>query len=295
MNPSGDQRPLNLVVVGGGTAGWLAALVLQAEARRAGRPLALTLVESSKVPTIGVGEGTTSLFGGVLQALGINEAEFLARTDATIKYGIRHRDWRRLGHSYDGPIDDAYALTDRIPGGGAWLDTFCVAAGRSVTAPHVFSALMARGKAPVAQVGGRQVPVSRFHHAYHFDQAKVGAYLRDKAQGITHVDALVDGAERDPETGDITALRLDTGERLQGDFFIDCTGFRRSLIRGEMGADWVSYGDSLPVNRAMPFWLDLPEGAELPAYTLAWAQKSGWMWRRPAAGALRFSPFDGRP
>lgn len=286
MNPSGDQRPLKMVVVGGGTAGWLAALVLQAEARRAGRPLALTLVESSKVPTIGVGEGTTSLFGGVLQALGLDEAEFLARTDATIKYGIRHRDWRRLGHSYDGPIDDAYALTDRIPGGGAWLDTFCVAAGRSVTAPHVFSALMARGKAPVAQVGGRQVPVSRFHHAYHFDQAKVGAYLRDKAQGITHVDALVDGAERDPETGDITALRLDTGEQLPGDFFIDCTGFRRSLIRGEMGADWVSYGDSLPVNRAMPFWLDLPEGAELPAYTLAWAQKSGWMWQIPTQGRI---------
>ncbi|MEZ5451124.1 MAG: tryptophan 7-halogenase, partial [Thiolinea sp.] len=111
-----EQQAIRLVIVGGGTAGWLAALILQAEARRQHLPLHITLVESSKIPTIGVGEGTTSIFGGVLQALGLDEAEFLAHTDATIKYGIRHRDWRRVGHYYDGPIDDAYALTERIAG-----------------------------------------------------------------------------------------------------------------------------------------------------------------------------------
>ena len=131
---------IRLVVVGGGTAGWLSAMILQAEAKRRNLKLDITLIESSKIPTIGVGEGTTSIFGGVLQALGLNEAEFLAKTDATIKYGIRHCDWRRLGHTYDGPIDDAYDLADRIPNEGAWIDTFCVAAGRSVTEPHLFQA-----------------------------------------------------------------------------------------------------------------------------------------------------------
>jgi len=281
-----SPQPLQLVVVGGGTAGWLSALLLQAEAKRLGRRVEITLVESSKVPPIGVGEGTTSIFGDVLQSLGIDEAEFLAKTDATIKYGIRHRDWRRLGHSYDGPIDDAYALADRVPNGGSWIDTFCVAAGRSVAEPHLFSALMAGGKAPVAEAGGRTVPVSRFHHAYHFDQAKVGVFLRDRADGITKVDALVQGAEKDALTGDITALVLDNDTKLAGDFFIDCTGFRRSLIAGEMGAEWVGYGDVLPVNRAMPFWLDLEDGQEIPGYTLAWAQKNGWMWQIPTQGRI---------
>jgi hypothetical protein len=279
------QRPVHLVVVGGGTAGWLSAHLLQAEAKRLGKPLKITLIESSKVPTIGVGEGTTSVFGGVLQTLGFDEADFLAHTDATIKFGIRHRDWRRLGHYYDGPIDDCYALAGRVPNAGSWIDTFCVAAGRSVAEPHVFATLMAGGKAPVAVVNGRHIPVSRFHHAYHFDQAKVGAYLRTKAQGIEMIDALVSGATRD-EAGNIVALILDNGETLAGDFFIDCTGFRRAVVSGVMGVKWVDYGDVLPVNRAMPFWLDLTEGQELPTFTHAWAQKSGWMWQIPTQGRI---------
>jgi len=273
--------PISIVIVGGGTAGWLSALLLQAEAKRLGRTITLTLIESSKVPTIGVGEGTTSIFGGVLQSLGIEERDFLAKTDATIKYGIRHRDWRRLGHSYDGPIDDAYALADRIPNAGSWIDTFCVAAGRSVADPHVFSALMAGNKAPVARIQGRDVPISQFHHAYHFDQAKVGQFLRSKACDIKTIDAVVQTADRDPETGHIKSLCLDTGERVGADFFIDCTGFRRALIAGIMGEPWVSYADTLPVNRAMPFWIYLDPTQDIPTYTHAWAQSSGWMWQIP--------------
>lgn len=281
-----SAAPLRMVVTGGGTAGWLAALIFQAEAKRRGVPLSLTLVESSRIPTIGVGEGTTSIFRDVLLSLGLDEREFLANADATIKYGIRHRDWRRVGHHYDGPIDDVYHLADKVPNAGLWIDTFCVAAGRTVASPHVFSALMAGGKAPVAEVNGREVPVSQFHHAFHFDQAKVGAWLRTKAQGIAQVDGVVDRAEHDPESGDISALLLDDGRRVEGDFFVDATGFRRKLISAEMGADWVRYADILPVNRAMPFWLDLEPGEELPPYTHAWAQKAGWMWQIPTAGRI---------
>ncbi len=275
-----------LVIVGGGTAGWLAALILQATAEQQGLPLAITLIESSQVGTIGVGEGTTSVFGGVLQALGIPETEFLAQTDATIKYGIRHRDWRKLGHFYDGPIDDPYALTDRLPEAGSWLDTYCVASGKSVTRTHVFSALMAAGKAPVAQVQQRLVPVSQFHHAYHFDQAKVGAYLRSRATGIQVLDRLVESGERDPETGNLTTLYFQDGTSLQGDFFIDCTGFSRTVIQKIMGVEWVRYGEVLPVNRAMPFWLELEDDQELPTFTHAWAQKAGWMWQIPTQGRI---------
>ena len=91
----------NIVIVGGGTAGWLAALVLRETVVRSRLNFDVTVVESSKIPTIGVGEGTTAVFRGLLQQLEIDEFAFLRDTDATIKYGIRHRDWRRLGHSYD--------------------------------------------------------------------------------------------------------------------------------------------------------------------------------------------------
>jgi hypothetical protein len=81
--------------------------------------------------------------------------------------------------------------------------------------------------------------------------------------------------------GDVTALLFEDGQRLEGDFFIDATGFRKRLIVGELGAEWISYARELPVNRAIPFWLDVEEGQEIANYTLAWAQEAGWMWQIP--------------
>lgn len=277
------QDALRFAVVGGGTAGWLSALILQESARRSDLPIKLSVIESSKIPTIGVGEGTTAVFRGLLLQLGFDEFEFLRETGATIKYGIRHQDWRRLGHSYDGPIDDPHLVSQTPPGvTSSWLNQYCIAAGRSVTEPHLFSYLMKQNAAPFVTEGrDTPLPVSPFHHAYHFDQALVGQYLRKKAKGITLIDAVVSGADRDPETGDITRLLLDGAADLAVDFVIDCTGFRRALIGQELGASWVSYQDRLPVNRAMPFWLDHADGAEIAPLTLAAAQGAGWMWQIP--------------
>ena len=98
------------VIVGGGTAGWLAAFVLADAAKRKALPIAITVVESSKIPTIGVGEGTTAVFRMLLKNLGIDEMEFLRETEATIKFGIRHKNWRGDGLHYDGPIDDPHQV-----------------------------------------------------------------------------------------------------------------------------------------------------------------------------------------
>lgn len=265
--------PAHIVIVGGGTAGWLAAMMLSGVAARERAATQITVIESSKIGTIGVGEGSTAVFRQLLKHLHLDEAEFLRDTGATIKYGIRHRDWRRLGHHYDGPIDDP-----RLVAGGADLDSYAVAAGRPVAEAHLFQHLLNANRAPVADRDGRIVPAGPFHHAFHFDQALAGAWLKKKSKGIHVIDDQITGVETGG--GGITALHLESGARVDGDFFLDCTGFRRALVK-ELGAQWISYSDVLPVNRAMPFWVDIPEGDEIEPCTLAWAQKSGWMWKIP--------------
>lgn len=261
--------PDHIVIVGGGTAGWIAALMLQAEMKRRKADTRITVIESSKIGTIGVGEGTTAVFRHLLQHLGIDEFSFLRETGATIKYGIRHRDWRRLGHHYDGPIDD---VAQMAPG----IDTYAVAAGRPVAEAHLFQRLIDKRRAPFARDG--VTPAGPYHHAFHFDQAKAGAFLRVQAAGVTVVDDQVSGVVQ--AEGRITEIVLESGQRLAADLFIDCSGFARVLI-GQMGASWQSYSDILPVNRAMPFWLPIGEGEEIDPVTLAHAQGAGWMWKIP--------------
>ena len=278
--------PFRIAIVGGGTAGWLSALIIQDAAGRAGLTVDVAVVESSKIPTIGVGEGTTAVFRGLLTHLGFDEFEFLRETEATIKYGIRHRDWRKLGHTYDGPIDDPMLLARTPPNiDSSWLNQYCISTGRPVSEPHLFTRLMAKGRAPFVQTGRETpLPVSPFHHAYHFDQAKVGQFFRKKALGILQIDATVKGVEK--EDGNITKLLLDGAEDLDVNFVIDCTGFRRAIIAEEMGAKWESYAENLPVNRAIPFWLDHKDGEEIAPYTLAWAQSAGWMWQIPTQSRM---------
>ncbi len=119
--------PNRIVVVGGGTAGWLAAMMLSDVAAKKSPGTSVTVIESSKIGVIGVGEGSTAIFRQMLRRFGLDEEEFLRETGATIKFGIRHRDWRRLGHHYDGPIDDPHLVAPGVP-----LDCYAVAAGKPV-------------------------------------------------------------------------------------------------------------------------------------------------------------------
>jgi glycine/D-amino acid oxidase-like deaminating enzyme len=276
-------EPAHFVIVGGGTAGWLTAFILQDSARRMKLDARFSVVEPSKIPTVGVGEATTAAFRVFLKQFGIDEFEFFRETGATFKLGIRHQDWRRKGFTYYGPIDDPHQVVAPPPGAPSdYLNVYAISAGKSITDMHMFGPLLERKKAPYAKKpDGSLIPLGPFHHAYHFDQALVGKFLKSKSKGVEVVDAVISGVERDAESGDIIALQLDNGERLAGDFFIDATGFRKRLIVQELKAPWISYAEELPVNRALPFWLDIKPGAEIANYTLAWAQEAGWMWQIP--------------
>ena len=273
----------HFVIVGGGTAAWIAAFIFQDSARRSGLNARISVVESSKIPTVGVGEASTAAFRVFLQHFGINEFEFFRETGATFKLGIRHQDWRREGYTYYGPVDDPHQVVAPPPGAPSdYLNVYSVSAGRKVQDMHLFGPLLERKKAPYAKkADGSLIPLGPFHYAFHFDQALVGKFLKARSAGIAIVDAIVAGVERDAETGHIAALVLDDGQRLVGDFFVDATGFRKQLIVRELNAPWLSYAKELPVNRALPFWLDIKPGEEIANYTLAWAQEAGWMWQIP--------------
>lgn len=261
--------------------------MLQRHATDNNLPIEIAVVESSRIPTIGVGEGTTAVFRQILYELQLDETDFVRATGATIKFGIRHKDWRRKGHSYDGPIDDPNLLVANpafTPAEQASaLDVYAVSTSQSVAEMHLFNQLMARRKCPFGldRDTGELIPSGPFQHAFHFDQARVGAWLREQATGIDYIDAEVDGVRKNAETGLIEALLLKEGGEVAGDFFFDCTGFRRKLIGECMGAGWVSYRDTLPVNRAMPFWIEHDDCEDIAPLTLAWAQKAGWMWSIP--------------
>jgi hypothetical protein len=283
MTKDKEKRPAHFVVVGGGTAGWIAAFILVDSARRRNLDIEVSVVESSKLPTVGVGEATTAAFRVFLKSFGIDEFEFFRKTEATFKLGIRHHNWRRPGFTYYGPIDDPHQVVEAPAGAPSdYLNIYSVSAGRPVQDMHLFGPLLERRKAPYAlKADGSLLPLGPFHNAFHFDQSLVGKFLREKAQGVTHIDALVTGVERDMASGDVNALVLEDGNRVEGDFFIDATGFRKRLIVGELKAPWISYTQELPVNRAMPFWLPIEEGEEINNFTHAWAMKSGWMWQIP--------------
>jgi hypothetical protein len=276
-------RQSHFVVVGGGTAGWIAAFIIQDSARRKGINARISVIEPSSIPTVGVGEATTAAFRVLLKHFNIDEFEFFRKTGATFKLGIRHEDWRRKGYTYYGPIDDPHQVIQPPPGAPSdYLNVYAIAAGRPITDMHLFGPLLEQKKAPYARkADGSLIPLGPFHHAYHFDQALVGRFFASKSSGVDIIDAVVSGVHRSPETGNITALELDNGQKLEADFFIDATGFRKQLIVKEMQAPWISYAHELPVNRALPFWLDIAEGEEIANYTRAWAQDSGWMWQIP--------------
>lgn len=268
---------MKIVIVGGGTAGWLAALMV---AKSQGDSHQITVIESSKIGIVGAGEGSTGYLTDIIQGnnwdYGCNEGDFLRETSATVKLGIKHRDWKHLGHEYIAPIDGTisnvvgtdyllcHALVNDEPFHCASLDGYMIERSLSSFYPNEEENKM----------------INMHSHAYHFDAHKVGKYFKKVCgESVACIDAQVEHIEVN-ETGFITSVKLDNGQSINGDFFIDCTGFAR-LFGKRLGVGWKSYREHLPVNTALPFFLPHDEDEKIDPVTIAWAQSAGWMWMIP--------------
>lgn len=267
----------NIVIVGGGTAGWMAAAAF---ARFAGKTHGITLVESDAIGTVGVGEATIPQIRLFNQGLGLDEDEFLRETQGTFKLGIEFVDWLRPGHTYMhafGPVGRGLGL---LPFHHYWLRARALGMADQLGTYNLNDVAARAGKfARLAAKAGSPVP--DMPYAFHFDASLYAAYLRRyaEARGVKRVEGRIVDVDRDSESGFVTAVRLDGEIAVGGDLFIDCSGFRGLLIEETMQAGYDDWSHYLPCDRAIA--VPCRNGGTLTPYTRSTARAGGWQWRIP--------------
>lgn len=261
-----------VVVAGGGTAGWIAASTLAYQFQEL---LDITLVESTKIGTVGVGESTVPPLRAFHRFMNIDEQEFLRETAGTFKLGISFENWTRPGERYIHPFGLTGTGTLVCGFEHFWLDS--VRRGMSSQlADYCLEAVAARGDR-FALLEDTDVS-----YAYHFDAALYARFLRRKFEryGIRHVEGKIDEVRQHPESGNVEALVLEDGQVLEGDLFIDCTGFRGLLTEQTLHTGYEDYGQWLPCDRAVAAQTEATDPSPVP-YTRAIAHQAGWRWHIP--------------
>ena len=272
-----DKALRRIVIVGGGTAGWMAAAPL---AQRVGRACEIVLVESPDIGTIGVGEATLPTIRFYNRSLGIDEADFVRRTQASFKLGIEFRDWGRVGHRFFHGFGDFGPAIDNRPSFMHWLRL--ARAGRMASYEDWSTAtVMARANRFTPPQGGAPSAANGYSYAYHFDAGLYAAYLREYAirHGAQRIEGTVVDVELRASDGFIDGLRLADGRRIDGDLFIDCSGFRGLLIEGALHAGYEDWSDMLPCDSALA--VPSARAGALTPYTMSTAKPAGWQWRIP--------------
>lgn len=271
-------HPNSIVVVGGGTAGWMTAVALS---KMVGRTCSIQLVESDDIGTIGVGEATIPGIRAFNAAVGVQEDEFLAATSGTFKLGIEFVDWfhrgssyvhgfGRLGHDRNGLPFHQYWLRERLAGRAAELGEYSL---------NIRAALQNRFLRPLESMVGS--PLGEIAYAYHFDASLYAALMRKLAEaaGVTRIEGRVIEVVRDPVDGRLASINLEHGRKVSGDFFIDCSG-QRSLLLGEaLGVKFEDWSNWLPCDRAVA--MPSSGSGNPPPYTRSTARDHGWQWRIP--------------
>ena len=272
------QHIKRIVVAGGGTAGWMSAAAL---AKLLGQAWQITLVESEEIGIVGVGEATIPLINIYNHALELDENEFMRETSATFKLGIEFVNWARQGDSYIhgfGPLGPDIGLTKFHH---YWLKMHREGRAPDLE-PYSINILAARNnKFMRAQRDLGNSPLADISHAYHFDAGLYAAFLSRYAQarGVQRVEGKIAGVSTRATDGFVDALVMEDGQRIEGDLFIDCSGFRGLLIEQSLHTGYEDWSHWLPCNRAWA--VPCASVAPLTPYTRATARSAGWQWRIP--------------
>ncbi|MFS0772219.1 tryptophan halogenase family protein [Sphingomonas sp. 1P08PE] len=272
-----QDRVRRVVVLGGGTAGWMTAAALS---RSFGAAVSITLLESEEIGTVGVGEATIPTIHWFNDLIGLDEAAFLCATKATFKLGIEFVGWTAPGHRYFHPFGQYGATVPGVAFHHRWLKAQAEGLDLPLSALSLATALAGQGRFAKPSGDARSI-LSTLGYAYHFDAGLYAAYLRGlaEAQGVRRVEGKLRTVEHDAATGFVTALVTERGEQLAGDLFIDCSGFRALLIDGAMGVPFEDWSHWLPCDRAVA--VPCARTAATTPYTRSTARAAGWQWRIP--------------
>ncbi len=277
-----DRSIRRIVVVGGGSAGWMAAasLARSFSSRLASGDLRLTVIESTAIGIVGVGEATIPPIRAFNAALGIDEAEFFKRTEATIKLGVEFCDWTGGGSRYFHGFGDYGPALDRQPAAQHLFRLKGLGLIDDLEPWSLPSVMAARNRFARPLNDARSV-LSAYSYAYQFDAALYAAFLRSYAEalGVQRLDRRIVDVSLRGSDGFIEAVVLEGGERVEGDLFIDCSGFRGLLIEQALKTGYEDWTHWLPCDRAVA--LPGPSAGETTPLTRATAREAGWQWRIP--------------
>ena len=278
MTDSQSNALKHIVIVGGGSAGWMTAAALSS--MLSPKKVSVTLIESDKIGTVGVGEATIPDMLNFNAMLGINEAEFLKATNGTFKLGIEFIDWGKKGDSYIHPFGNIGVDMQGIDFHQYWLHSKAGGNPSPLQDYSMCAVAAADNKFVLPDPNPRSV-LSHLRYAYHIDATLYAKYLRGYAEkrGIKRVEGKVDRVTLDPETGNIASLNMENGTEIEGDFFFDCTGFRALLTEKALGVPFTDWSHWLPCDSAQTVASERV-GPLLP-YTKAIAKSAGWQWRIP--------------
>ncbi len=272
-----QSRIRKTVIIGGGTAGWITAAAL---AKVLGKVIDIELVESEAIGTVGVGEATIPQLKILNRVLELDEDEFVSRTNGTFKLGIKFTDWGGLGQTYMHTFGSVGADYDQVPFHQYFLRH--IQSGGSSDFWDYSLHWQAAMKNKFARVEAiKNVPMNGLSYAFHFDAALYAKMLREKAEswGVVRSEGRVTTVNQHPESGHIKSVSLSDGRVIEGDLFIDCSGFRSLLLGQTLGVEFEDWSHWLPVNCAVSVGCERTE--PLLPYTKSTARQAGWQWRIP--------------
>ncbi|MCW8108552.1 tryptophan 7-halogenase [Alteromonas ponticola] len=268
---------MKVVIVGGGSSGWMAASLLS---RLMGNQLQITLIESDQIQTVGVGEATIPAIQHFNRVLGIDERTFLSKTKGSIKLGINFNGWFNADESYM----HAFGAIGKDMGLAGFHHTWLKARSLGETKNLWDYSLNFQASKQNKYTTLPTIPntkMSGLVHAYHLDAGLYAAHLRQlsEASGVKRIEGKVNHVKLEPASGFIESLQLESGEVISGDLFIDCSGFRALLIEGALKTGYEDWRHWLPCDRAIAAGSD--RLSPLPPYTSSTAHEAGWQWQIP--------------
>lgn len=273
-----NQAIKNIVIVGGGTAGWMTAAALGTMLN--GR-YDITLVESDEIGIVGVGEATIPMIQRFNRVVGIDENEFMRETMGSFKLGIEFVNWGRPGERYMHGFGRLGQDLATVPFEAYWQKMRALGKAAPLEQYSITRMAARAGKFMPARHDVPNSPLRDIAYAYHFDASLYAKYLRklSEARGVTRVEGKIVRATRREPDGFVDAIELESGRRIEGDLFIDCSGFRGLLIEQTLHAGYEDWTGWLPADRALA--VPCESAPSIAPYTRATAHRSGWQWRIP--------------